>query len=86
MDYNKIMQLKEIKLEYLDKDTLINWSCLQLDDENWLVIEVWLDENNAIKILEQSDDETIEISNIITEEQKQHIYKLVNKSLDNNNQ
>lgn len=86
MDYNKIMQLKEVKLEELDKDTLINWDCLQLDDENWLVIEVWLDENNAIKILEQSEDETIEISSIITEEQKEHIYKLVKITLDNQNQ
>lgn len=82
IDYNKIFELKEIALEELDKDTLINWNCLRLDDENWLVIEVWLDENNEIKILEQSEDETMEISKIITEEQKQHIYKLVKKSLD----
>ena len=86
IDYEKIFELKEIRLEELDKDTLINWNCLQLDDENWLVIEVWLDENNEIKILEQSEDETIEISKIITEEQKKHIYKLVKESLDNQNQ
>ena len=85
MDYNKIFEIKEIKLEQLDKDTLINWNCLKLDNENWLVIEVWLDENNAIKILEQSEDDCMEISGIITEEQKQHIYKLVKLTLDNQN-
>jgi hypothetical protein len=85
-DYNKILELKEIKLEELDKQTLINWNVLNLGKDqdgldNWICIEVWKDENDTIKILEQNDDDTEEITSKLTEEQKNHIYKLINVAM-----
>lgn len=85
-DYNNVFDVEKVNLTVMDNVTLIDWELLDLgydefNERNYLVIEVWLDEDNTIKILEQSDDDSIEISDKLTKEQKNHIYKLVKKEL-----
>lgn len=85
-NYNKLLEVEKINLEPLDNVTLIDWNILDLGSdaeglENWICIEVFEDENNAVKILEQNEYETEEISERLSKEQKNHIYKLVKESM-----
>lgn len=85
-DYNNVFDVEKVNLTVMDNVTLIDWELLDLgydefNERNYLVIEVWLDEDNTIKILEQSDDDSIEISDKLTKEQKNHIHELVKKEL-----
>lgn len=85
-DYNKILEIEEINLVNLDNVTLIDHEILELGhdktgERNFLVVEVWKDENNEIKILHQDDETAEEITTQLTVEQKEHIYKLVAESL-----
>lgn len=85
-DYNKLLNVEEINLNYLDKNTLIDFEVLELGKDkdnlnNWICVEVWLDEGNKVKILEHNEDDTIEIDDKLTREQRNHIHKLAKKAM-----
>lgn len=68
MDYKKILEIKEINFEFLDKNTLVSYDAAFLnnsgdseDEQVWLVIEVWLDKNNTIKLMASDGEESYEI-------------------------
>ena len=86
--FKRLLNVKKISFEYLDNVTLIDWELIRFENDindhmkdSWICVEVWTDENNAIKILEQTDTETEEITKELTEEVLLHIYKLVNIEL-----
>lgn len=87
LDYDKLLNVGCLKLENLDEDTLIDWFVIGLgkDDkgyQNWLCVEVWLDEGGKVQILEQNDYESEEITYKLTKEQKSHIYELVEYAIE----
>lgn len=86
-DYSSILLKEEINLGHLDNVTLIDWEFLELgydeDERYFLVIEVWLDEGNAIKVLQQSEGEySKEISDRLSKEELSHIHILVKKKIE----
>ena len=85
----KLLDVTKLNFEQLDEDTLIDWEVVRFEnnpmddlDNSWICIEVWKDENNAIKILEQTDFETEEITEELPQEIVNHIYDLVKKWSD----
>ena len=87
-NFKRLLNVKKLNFEYLDNVTLIDWELIRFENninddmkDSWICVEVWTDENNAIKILEQTDTETEEITKELTEEVLLHIYKLVNIEL-----
>ena len=87
-NFKRLLNVKKLNFEYLDNVTLIDWELIRFENninddmkDSWVCVEVWTDENNAIKILEQTDTETEEITKELTEEVLLHIYKLVNIEL-----
>ena len=87
-NFKRLLNVKKLNFEYLDNVTLIDWELIRFENNinddmknSWICVEVWTDENNAIKILEQTDTETEEITKELTEEVLLHIYKLVNIEL-----
>ena len=87
-NFKRLLNVKKLSFEYLDNVTLIDWELIRFENDinddmkdSWICVEVWTDENNAIKILEQTDTETEEITKELTEEVLLHIYKLVNIEL-----
>ena len=87
-NFKRLLNVKKLNFEYLDNVTLIDWELVRFENDinddmkdSWICVEVWTDENNAIKILEQTDTETEEITKELTEEVLLHIYKLVNIEL-----
>ena len=82
----KLLDVTKLNFEQLDEDTLIDWEVVRFEnnpmddlDNSWICIEVWKDENNAVKILEQTDFETEEITEELPQEIVSHIYDLVKK-------
>ena len=87
-NFKRLLNVEKLNFEYLDNVTLIDWELIRFENDinddmkdSWICVEVWTDENNAIKILEQTDTETEEITKELTEEVLLHIYKLVNIEL-----
>ena len=85
----KLLDVTKLNFEQLDEYTLIDWEVVRFEnnpmddlDNSWICIEVWKDENNAIKILEQTDFETEEITEELPQEIVNHIYDLVKKWSD----
>lgn len=90
-NFKKLLDVIELNFEHLDENTLIDWEIASftnnpMDDleDSWVYIEVWKDENNAIKILEQTDFGTEEITEKLPKEIVNHIYGLVYKEILNN--
>ena len=85
-NYDELYDIESIEFEYLDNDTLINWEVLRLweevDNEEWICIEVWLDEDNDIKILQQSEEDSEEISKYLSTDLLDHIHTLVKKGME----
>lgn len=87
-NFKRLLNVKKLNFEDLDNVTLIDWELIRFENDinddmkdSWICVEVWTDENNAIKILEQTETETEEITKELTEEVLLHIYKLVNIEL-----
>lgn len=87
-NFKRLLNVKKLNFEYLDNVTLIDWELIRFENDinddmkdSWICVEVWTDENNAIKILEQTDTETEEITKELTEDVLLHIYNLVNIEL-----
>lgn len=85
-NFEKLLDVTKLNFEQLDENTLIDWEVVRfvnnpMDDleDSWVCIEVWKDENNAIKILEQTDFETEEITEELPQKIVNHIYDLVKK-------
>lgn len=84
-DYNKILKVTKLNYEQLDKDTLLFDNIVigieKTEDEVkeiYLNIELWTDENNALKIVEvYPDDNGSSIEDLLSEEYYNHIKKLV---------
>jgi len=87
-NYNELLKVKKINFDWLDGDTLIDWELIRfknndnIDDDSWVCLEVWKDENNTIKILEQDDTETEEISKELDKNILNHIHKLVYEAME----
>lgn len=84
----KLLNVSKLNFEQLDEDTLIDWEVVRFENnptddlkDSWVCIEVWKDENNSIKILEQTDFETEEITEELPQEIVNHIHKLVYKEI-----
>lgn len=77
-----LLSIKKLHLSELDKNTLIDWELIKLGEVDEIALEVWLDDNNAIKILAQGD--TIcaeEISRLLDRKVISHIERLVKETL-----
>ncbi|UXU70146.1 hypothetical protein [Mammaliicoccus sciuri] len=92
-NYNKILEVTELNYRKLDEHTLLFDDIVigteLIDNEEkeiYLNIEVFTDENNALKICEihEDDGEFISIEDVLSEEYYNHIKKLVEKSINNN--
>lgn len=84
-DYNKILKVTKLNYEQLDKDTLLFDNIVigteNFEDEKrdiYLNIELWTDENNALKIVEvYPEDDGSSIEDMLSNELYNHIKKLV---------
>ncbi|EGQ3259642.1 TPA: hypothetical protein ACJI4Q_000250 [Staphylococcus pseudintermedius] len=89
-NYNQLLKINKLNFEWLGGypfNTLIDWEVLRfkntnnIDGDSWVCVEDWIDDNNAIKIIEQNECDVQEITNLLNKDVLNHIYKLVEKHM-----